>query len=177
MKNSFIQIITLVLVVSISANKCFAAPSDETLLHQYKELLKKFPPREHYSGSCKVPDIMGNKETRHYRTALKSELQYEPAQVNFCGKYYLFNEPISGGGEAYLSDCKTGKIITLREEYSSNGPLIDASSCLLVELAPSEEETKDNYIETAFGPPRLYKFYGKKIVPIKDTIWPSKSIP
>lgn len=174
MKHSFISIIALGITVLTFHSECFAAHPDETLLHQYKELLKKFPPHEHYSGSCKVPDILGNKGTRHYRTSLRMKLEDKPAHVNFCGKYYLFNEPITGGGDIYLSDCKNGKIITLTEEYASNQPLIDSASCLLIELAPSEEETKDNYIETAYGPPRLYKFNGKKLIPIKDTIWPAK---
>jgi hypothetical protein len=170
MKKTFLMLPTLFL---FSLSVLAADPVGEVkLLDRYEKLMEDYPPTGEQMKACKLPQLRTDKKAKRYKTVLSASFKQVPPTPNFCGKYYVFDEPITGGGAGFISDCVTGRIERLQEKFHNPQPFIKVSSCLLIESPPREGETKEAFKQTAYGPPRLYYWKKSKLIRVADPVWP-----
>lgn len=148
------------------------AHAETTLLSRYEALMEKYPAVP--LAECVAPKILSNPETRRYRSALKLLLKEHPPEANFCGKYLLMEQPITGGGDLYVADCETGKIKTIKGIYAWHFPYAKATSCLLVKSEPDHQQADGDFGVGVYGPPQLFVWQKEKLTKLKDPIWPAQ---
>lgn len=155
------------------------APKD-LLLPKYEKLLKDNPAKSDPLPWCKVPKVKLSKKTNIYRKAIHSEFEEVGKRPNFCGSYFLMATPITGGGEIFIFDCRTGKPKVFTSGKTDTNPLVSAKSCAFVVNPPLEDYAVSDFMmkasgerpEPANGRPRIHRFDGKKISLVEDNIWP-----
>lgn len=144
----------------------------EFLLPKYQKLLKEHPAKINPLPWCKAPKVTLNKKTNIYRKAIKNEFEEAGKRPNFCGSYFLMATPITGEGDIFIFDCRTGKPLVYKSDKTDVDPLMDSKSCAFVVNPPHEDHALSD-----FSPkerPRLHRFDGLKLLPLEDTIWPKK---
>ena len=150
------------------------AHAEKTLLAHYEEVMSANPPKEELMHSCVTPDLKSNRHAYQFRTTLMAKFRERKPQADFCARYFLFNQPTSGGAQLYLADCKTGRVQALNSGIASFSPLRKVDSCVFIENAPGTAETQENFNHSAYGPPRMYQWKSRKVIQLKDKIWPVK---
>jgi hypothetical protein len=149
------------------------------LLPKYERYLTEFSPKEKPIFSCVQPVPKWNKKTNHYRTAIGNDFKEAGGKPNFCARYFLMITPVTGGGDVFIFDCETGKPTVYSPKLAALNPMMKLESCALVINPPEPEFTVSDFTTTdgfkpepVYGPPRLYRFDGKKIIELEDKIWP-----
>lgn len=136
-------------------------------LDSYLELMTKYPAVASTPATdrCVTPRLKSNPLAYRYRTSLSRQFKNSPPKPNFCGKYFVFGEPITGGGALFLSDCETGAVRIGVEDFADATPTSNRASCLAISRAPG----------SSYGPPRLYRLEAPanaKLVAVENPIQP-----
>lgn len=155
--------------IQVSATK--EAPK-ELLLPKYQKLLKEHPAKSNPLPWCKVPKVNLNKKTNIYRKAIKNEFEEAGKRPNFCGSYFLMATPITGEGDIFIFECRTGKPLVYRSDKTDVDPLMDSKSCAFVVNPPHEDHAVPD--PSLKERPRLHRFDGLKLLPLEDAIWPKR---
>jgi len=152
----------------------------DLLLPKYEKLLNKYSSKEKPLLTCVPPEPKWNKKTNQYRTAIRYKFEEDGGKPNFCARYFLMVTPITGGGDIFIFDCKTGRPTVYLPKWAAPTPLMRLESCAFVVHPPGPDYTVSDFTPTqsgfkpepVFGPPRIYRFDGKRVLELEDKIWP-----
>jgi hypothetical protein len=150
----------------------------DKLLPKYEKLLADYPTKGIAPSYCVRPQTHLDKRTRRFSSRINSAFT---GKANFCGGYFLMDTPISGGGDAFVFDCKTGRPVVYspnrKNEGAINIGLMKLESCAFVSDPPMNDETVSDIQVKSWGvsargasPPKVYFFNGKKMIKLSDPI-------